>query len=188
MHGESLSSSDIEQYRAYLVALANTQIPARMRARLDASDVVQETLIDAHRQRENFAGQPGAQLAIWLRQLLAGKLIDAMRRESRDKRDVRREQQCLAELESTAANLAAFAVSELTSPSMKLARNEVAVQLADALQNLPDSQQQALTMRYLQNQSLAQIAEVMGRTPVAVAGLIKRGVAALRQQMTTKNA
>ncbi len=139
-------------------------------------------------QQDQFQGNEQGQLFAWLRQILAGKLVDALRRETRGKRDVRRERQCQLELDASAANLADLAGAELSTPSQKFERNELALQLAQALQELPLNQCEALTLRYLQNQSLAQIAESMNKTPVAVAGLIKRGSAALRQRLSAKQA
>ncbi len=181
-------NSELDQYRDYLLTLARTQLPNQLRSRVDASDVVQETLLEAHRQREQFQGTEPGHLFAWLRQILAGKLVDALRRETRDKRDVRRERECQLELDASAANLADLAGAELSTPSRKFERNELALQLAQALQELPPNQCEALTLRYLQNQSLAQIAESMDKTPVAVAGLIKRGSAALRQRLSAKQA
>ncbi len=177
---------ELDQYRDYLLTLARTQLPGQLRGRVDASDVVQETLLEAHRQHAQFQGSEAGQLFAWLRQILAGKLVDALRRETRGKRDVRRELQCQLELDASAANLVVMAGSDLTTPSRKIERSEVALQLAQALQSLPANQCEALTLRYLQNQSLAQIAESMNKTPVAVAGLIKRGSAALRQRLSAK--
>ncbi len=176
---------ELEQYRSYLLALARPHLALRVQARLDASDIVQDTLAEAHRQREQFLGDGRPQFIAWLRQLLAGKLVDALRRETRDKRDVRREASWEIDLESSAAGLANFALAELSTPSLQLQREEVACQVAAALDALPEAQRQALTLRYVQNMTVNDIAANMDKTPVAVAGLLKRGLASLRSQLGT---
>ena len=66
----------LNAHRPYLVMLAQMQFDRRLRARLDPSDIVQETLQEAHQQRELFRGDNSAQLAGWLRQMLRNNLID----------------------------------------------------------------------------------------------------------------
>ena len=54
---------------------------------------------------------------------------------------------------------------------------------ADALARLPDAQREAVTLQYWHGRSLNEIAAHMGRTPAAVAGLLKRGLKQLRQAL-----
>jgi hypothetical protein len=68
--GEELA---VEKFRTYLLLLARMQIGGKLRAKLDPSDVVQQTLLDAHRQQEQFRGRTPAEMAGWLRRMLALK-------------------------------------------------------------------------------------------------------------------
>src|ERR1700722_9258779 len=81
----------VEKFRTYLLLLARMQIGRKLRAKLDPSDVVQQTLLDAHRQLEQFRGSTTAEMAGWLRRMLACNLADAVRAFSRGKRDIARE-------------------------------------------------------------------------------------------------
>lgn len=186
---ESPNQPDLElnEYRSYLLMLARIQLPQKLAARLDASDIVQETLLEAHHKRKQFQGRGAGSLAAWLREILIGNLMDAIRRETRDKRDVRREKQLAEALEASAAGLALLGAGEQSTPSMQFERNQHALRVASALELLPDPQRQALLLRYCQNLSIAQIAEVMEKTPVAVAGLLKRGTATLRDRLAANN-
>jgi RNA polymerase sigma-70 factor (ECF subfamily) len=74
--------------------------------------------------------------------------------------------------------------AEQSTPSQKLDQHEQAIRLADALAQLPDAQREALVLQNWDNWSLAEIAEHMGRTPAAVAGLLKRGLKRLRELLT----
>ncbi len=76
----------VERFRTYLLLLARMQIGRKLRAKLDPSDVVQQTLLDAHRQREQFRGSTPAEMAGWLRRMLACNLADAMRAFARQAR------------------------------------------------------------------------------------------------------
>jgi hypothetical protein len=82
---------DLEPYRDYLCLLARLQLDPRLRPRLDASDVVQQTLLQAHQALPGFRGQTAAELAAWLRQILSRNLAHAARDHARDRRDIGRE-------------------------------------------------------------------------------------------------
>src|SRR5262245_54156014 len=81
----------VEAFREYLLLLARLQLGDRARARVEASDVVQQTLLEAHRRRGQFRGRTAGEMAAWLRRMLACNLADALRALTREKRDVARE-------------------------------------------------------------------------------------------------
>jgi RNA polymerase sigma-70 factor, ECF subfamily len=170
----------LERFRPYLLLLARARLRGRPDARLAASDLVQQTLLDAHRQRQQFRGEDPPAMAAWLRRMLACNLADAQRALHRGKRDVDRERSLEAELAESSARLEAWWAAEQSSPSQQAARKEQALQLADALAALPEAQREAITLHYWQGCSLAETAEQLGRTPAAVAGLLHRGLKALR--------
>src|SRR5262249_21270614 len=80
----------LERFRAYLLLLARLQLDPRLRTRIDPSDLAQQSLIQAHRAFDQFQGGD-AELAAWLRQILARNLAHALRDHGRDRRDVDRE-------------------------------------------------------------------------------------------------
>ena len=168
------------QYREYLVMLARMQLDPRLREKLDPSDVVQQTLLDAHRNQDQFRGRTEAEKAAWLRRILARNLVDALRAFGRAKRDVSRERSLETALEQSSQRLGVWLAAEQSSPSQQAQRHEQAVRLADALAKLPEAQREALVLQNWHGWSLAEIGEHMDRSPAAVAGLIKRGLKRLR--------
>jgi RNA polymerase sigma-70 factor, ECF subfamily len=170
----------LERFREYLRLLARVQLGPQARARLDPSDVVQQTLLEAYRQRAAFRGCGDAELTAWLRQILAHNLADALRGLARAKRDVARERSLEAQLHDSSARLAGWLAADQPSPSEHAQRHEEAIRLADALARLPEAQREALVLQHWQGLTLAQIGERLGRTPAAVAGLLKRGLKQLR--------
>ncbi|HKI36862.1 MAG TPA: sigma-70 family RNA polymerase sigma factor [Gemmataceae bacterium] len=170
----------LEQFRPYLLLLARMQLGRQFQGKLDASDVVQQALLEAHRQRHQFQGGTTPQLLAWLRRILAGTLTDALRSLGRAKRDVARERSLEAALEQSAERLEAWLAAEQSSPSERADRNEQLTRLAAALTTLPEAQRTALLLRYCQGLSVADISRHLGRSPTAVAGLLKRGTRQLR--------
>jgi RNA polymerase sigma-70 factor (ECF subfamily) len=172
----------VERYRSYLLLLARIQLDARPRAAVDASDVVQQTLLEAHAKKDQFAGDD-AGMAAWLRRALANNIRDAFRRLRRYKRDVARERSLEQAVEESSLRLANCLAAKGPSPSFQAAKTEDLLRLADALQELPDGQREAVALHHLHGWALAEIAEHLGRSDGAVAGLLHRGVRRLREIM-----
>jgi RNA polymerase sigma-70 factor, ECF subfamily len=173
----------VEKFRSYLLLLARMQLGRRLRAKLDPSDVVQQTLMDAHRQLEQFQGSTPAALAGWLRRMLACNLTDALRAFSRGKRDVGREQSLQAALDESSGRIASWLEAEQSSPSEKAQQTEEMLRLVDALAKLPEAQREAVVLHYWQGQTLAQVADQLGRTIPAIVGLLQRGLKSLRKTL-----
>ncbi len=174
------SAPEPELFRSYLRVLAELQLGGHAGPRIDPSDIVQQTLLDAHRDRHQFRGRTEAERLAWLRRLLACNLADALRARGRAKRDAARERSLEAALEVSSARLGAFLAADQSSPSERAGRNEAVLRLADALAKLPEANRLALVMRHCEGMPLSEISTRLGRTPAAVAGLLKRGLAELR--------
>jgi RNA polymerase sigma-70 factor (ECF subfamily) len=177
---DSPANSPPEAFRSYLLLLARLQLGAGTANRIDPSDIVQQTLLEAHAKAAQFSGSDAALLA-WLRQALANNLSDARRALRRAKRDIRKEQPLDDGVERSSTRLAGLLAAAGSSPSMKAARNEDLVRLADALTKLPTAQREAVILHHLQDHPLAETARRLGRTDAAVAGLLHRGLKALRE-------
>jgi RNA polymerase sigma-70 factor, ECF subfamily len=169
-----------ERYRSYLRLLAEAQVGRGGWTGMDASDIVQQTLLDAHKDRDHFRGRSEGERLAWFRRLLACNLADAARAQGRARRDVARNRSLEQALDESAARLEHWLAADQTSPPERAARNESIVRLADALAGLPEDNRRALVMRHCQGSSIAEISAELGRTPQAVAGLLKRGLAQLR--------
>ncbi|MBM3994310.1 MAG: sigma-70 family RNA polymerase sigma factor, partial [Planctomycetes bacterium] len=106
---------------------------------------------------------------------------------TRGKRDVRRERTLKTDLDASASQLEHWLADDEPSPSQKMERHERALQLADALTQLPDNQREAILLRHFHGLSLAEIAEQLECTTGAVAGLLQRGLKNLRTTLAEWN-
>lgn len=172
-----------ERYRSYLRLLAEAQLGRVGRRGIDASDIVQQTLLDAHKDRDRFRGKTEAEHFAWLRRLLACNLADEVRAQGRAKRDEARVRSLEQAVGDSSARLEQWLAADQSSPSERAERQEVLVRLADALARLPEDNRQAIVMRHCQGLSLNEISAALGRTSQAIAGLLKRGLAELRSLM-----
>jgi RNA polymerase sigma-70 factor (ECF subfamily) len=170
-----------DRYRNYLRLLAGAHLDPRLRAKLDPSDVVQQTLLRAHEKREQFRGATAAEEAGWLRTILVNALAEHARKFGRQQRDVRLERSLEAAVEESSARLEAWLAADLSSPSEVADRHEQLLRLAEALALLPADQRRAVELRHLQALPISEIARVMDRSEPSITGLIRRGLRRLRE-------
>jgi RNA polymerase sigma-70 factor, ECF subfamily len=177
----------LEKFRNYLHILTRLQLGPRSSNQVDPSDIVQETLLHAYQNRDQFRGKDDAARAKWLRTILARNVADALRSQGRKKRDVAREISLQADLDNSSDSLGAWLVAEQSTPSEQAMRHELAVHVANALARIPHSQREALLLHYWRGCSLAEIATQLDRTTDAVGGLLKRGLQHLRELLDTQD-
>lgn len=172
----------LELYRNYLTLLARLQISRRLQSKVDATDLVQETFLKAHRHFGQFRGNSEAELVGWLRQILLLNTANLVRYYyGTQGRDVRLECELAGELERSSQAWDQGLVAEQSSPSQRAARREEAVLLADALAKLPADYGELIVLRHLQGLPFAEVARRMGRSVDSVEKLWVRALARLRQ-------
>jgi RNA polymerase sigma-70 factor, ECF subfamily len=175
-----------DRYHPYLRILAQAQLGRHLRAKCAPSDLVQQTLLEAHRDFGTFQGTHEAELVAWLRRILAHNLYNEARHYNAQQRDTAREvslDQVHAALDQSSLLLARCVPARGPTPSQIAAERESAVQLADALARLPDDYQTVLLLRVFEELSAEEVAERMGRSAGAVRMLQMRALTALKEQL-----
>ena len=177
----------LERYREYLRLLARLHGDPRLAHKFDPSDFVQQTLLRAYQGLDQLRGREPGEIAAWLRKILANTLADAVRDLGRAKRDVHLERSLEASLAASSARLEAWLAADQSSPSEQAERNEQLLRLAEALGRLPEPQREAVNLKHCHGWTLAAVADHMGRTPAAVASLLRRGLQQLRLFLEEKD-
>ena len=179
---------DLSRFRPYLLMLARLQFDEVLRGKLDASDIVQQTLLEAHRSRPQFRGQSEPEMAAWLRRILARNLADELRKFRSNKRNVQLEASLQASMDESADRLEQWLAVEDASPSDCAIVNEQIVAVASALLTLPADVRQAIELHYLRGESLTLVAKRLDSNEVAVASLLRKGLKQLRGILPKGNA
>jgi RNA polymerase sigma-70 factor, ECF subfamily len=173
----------LELYRNYLRLMARSLISQPLRVRLDASDLVQEAFLKAHREFSQFLGATEPELVAWLRRILVRTLADQVKRHRAKGRDYRREEPLDVMLDRSSLAIQQALAVPVSSPSSRVSRREQAVLLANALEKLPDPYREVFILRNLEHVPFDQIAERMGRSSGAVRKLWTRTMLSLKRML-----
>ena len=183
---DSKAVAQLERYRSWLGLLARLQVEPRYRAKFDPSDIVQQTMLEAVRDWPQFRGGSQAELAAWLRQILAHVLLHEMRRFGGTRSGAISVAKSRS-IKRSPSRLAAWVMRSAapgSSPSERAGRHELELRLADALAKLPADYAEVILMRNVEGLSHDEIARRTGRGVGAVRMLwvrAPRPVAASRQ-------
>lgn len=170
------------RYQPWLQYLARREIDSRFLGKYSASDAVQQTLLEAWKNWDQFRGTEESQRLAWLRKILAYQLAYLARHfAGTKKRDVKREVSIEQSMTSSSDRLAAILPADDASPSLVAQRNEQTLELAAVLQQLPDDYRQVIELRHIDQLSHPEIAKQMNRSEAAVRMLWVRALARLRQ-------
>jgi len=170
----------LQSFREHLRTMAGDRISENLQARVDESDLVQQSCLSAFRNFERFAGESLPEFLAWLRQIHERNISDTIRDHAvYHKRAVSREQP-LGDASQ------APQMSRADSPSHQAIQTENAAKVVAALEQLPESQREAVRLRHLEGCSLAEIAQRISRSEDATAGLVRRGLAKLRTKLKSE--
>jgi RNA polymerase sigma-70 factor, ECF subfamily len=168
--------------RAYLLMIAGRELDRDLHAKAGASDLVQETLLEACRDFDGFHGHTEAELLDWLRKLLLHNLADFRRRyRGTKKRAMAREFVPVSDRSLGDPHLQAIAHG--SSPSELRIRHEELEAVERALERLPDDYRRVILYRYQDELPFDEVGRRMGRTANAVEKLWLRAIERLRREL-----
>ncbi|MFZ5830528.1 MAG: sigma-70 family RNA polymerase sigma factor [Planctomycetota bacterium] len=167
--------------RSYLGFLARGQVQTWLQRKVDASDLVQQTMLEAHRGLERFEGCSEKEFLAWLRQILSHNAADFVRRYGgAAKRQARREVPFASPADSLPVGAPEPAAPGVT-PSQELLQLDDALSVAAALETLPPDYQEVIVLRNLERLPFNEVAERMGRSRPAAQMLWMRAIRKLQE-------
>jgi RNA polymerase sigma-70 factor (ECF subfamily) len=175
-----------DQFRGYLLTIANRRLDARLQAKLGGSDLVQQTLAHAHRDFANFRGSTEGEFLAWLRQILANQVAQANRDYlGTAKRDVSRER-ALGQDDASRGG-ASWLPADTDTPSKQAMARETDVRLLQALARLRTPYQQVIELRNRRRQTFAAIGAEMSISEERARRLWTRAIERLRREIVALN-
>ncbi len=171
----------LEVYRRYVQIMASIHLDRSVRHRLSASDIVQETFVQALRNFDQFRGTTEPELLQWIRRIAASRMAMASRQFHSQRQNVRLEESLNEAMESWSDHIANTIGTRGSSPSQQVSKREQAVLLANALAELPDDYREVILLRHFQDLPFAAIAEQMGRSLDSVKNIWVRAIRRMRE-------
>lgn len=154
----------LERHRNRIRKMLAVWMDPRLQSRIDASDLVQEAMIEASRRLSESADTLQAPFYPWLRRVAWNRMRDAVRRHvEAERRTLQRERPLHGDLpDPSAAELVEQLIASGTSPSGRLRRKELQERVRAALDELPAQDREILILRYLEQVQPAEIAAILG--------------------------
>ena len=169
------------RHRGYLCQVVDLRLPRKLRARVDASDIVQEAQLEATRRLPGYLQRPALPFRLWLRRITQDRLLMAHRRHvEAAKRTVERD---VALPEGSSVHLAQELLGIRNTPSEQLAQKEMVRRVREAVAALPDVAREILLMRNYEGLSNKEVAQVLGVDPATSSRRYGRALLHLRERL-----
>ena len=169
--------------RPWLKLLAEQELSPKLRKRVEASDIVQQTLLEAWRAEDQFRGETHAERLAWLRTILTRTIYRAHREHFETQRRGGNELSLQKSINETSLHLEDMAAAKDPSPDDQATLAEQSLLLADALDRLPDEYRQVLVLRQLEGLPHSEVATRMERSTAAVRMLWVRALREMQKVM-----
>lgn len=167
--------------RPYLGLVARTRVESWLKAKADASDLVQQTMMEAYRGFDRFAGQTEAEWLGWLRRILENNAADFIRRFHGAKRQIGKELPLAAPAGDSRSAVCCEPASPDDTPSQALVKLENELHLAAAIEQLAPDYRDVIALRNLQRLPFVEVAHRMNRSRPAVQMLWMRAIQRLQE-------
>lgn len=172
-------SNLLERHRDSLRKMVTARLDRAIARRVDASDVVQDVLLEAHGRLTEFIQSGSMPFHLWLRHLAKDRMIDVHRRHRAQRRSVTREQTAVADVSSVFDLFAQIADQELT-PAAASIRKEMESRFLGALEQLDETDREILLMRHCEHLGNMEVAELLGLSQPAAGMRYLRALRRLR--------
>jgi RNA polymerase sigma-70 factor (ECF subfamily) len=169
--------------RSFVAVVARVQLHRRLQSKIEPSDLVQQSLLEAHRGFEDFQGATPVEWLAWLKQIVKHNAMDADQHYRQAERRNLRKERSLEFTDSSGSQGELCLADPGPGPSQNISKLEQEMQLAAAIEALPDDYRQVVLLRNIERLPFDQVAERMNRTRGACQMLWMRAIEQLRSQL-----
>ncbi|MEZ6119837.1 MAG: sigma-70 family RNA polymerase sigma factor [Pirellulaceae bacterium] len=180
----------LDRHRDALRRMVDMRMDRRIQQRVDASDIVQEVMIEANRRLGTYLENPVMPFHLWLRQMAKDRLIDAHRRHrGSGKRSVDREQANVAPaaMDRSTLELAAQLCDPEMTPAAAATMQELQKRFQAAIEELDEHDREVVLMRHFEQLSNSDVAQALGLTEPAASMRYLRAMRRLRKLLGGTN-
>ena len=171
----------MDRHRDSLRRMVQARLDRAVAQRVDASDVVQDVLLEAHGRLTDFIQNGSMPFHLWLRHLAKDRMIDVHRRHRAQRRSVTREQHAPQSADvSSAFDLFAQISNQELTPAAASIRKEIETRFLGALDQLDDIDREILLMRHCEQLGNSEVAELLGLSQPAAGMRYLRALRRLR--------
>ncbi len=185
--GDELAVNDLmNRHRDALRRLVHFRLDRKIAARVDASDVVQDVLIEASQRLKDYVANPAMPFHLWIRQLAKDRMIDLHRKHHAQKRSVDKEQPLQGRKfgDQSSLNLAAQLSDQELTPAAATIRKELEERFLDALSQIDEDDRDIIVMRHIEHLGNGEVAEALKLSPAAAGMRYLRAIRKLKAVLT----
>lgn len=185
--GDEHAVNDLmDRHRDALKRLVHFRLDRKIASRVDASDVVQDVLLEANRRLKEYVADPSMPFHLWVRQLAKDRMIDLHRRHHAQKRSVDKEQPLQGQRfgDRSSLDLAAQLSDQELTPAAATIRKELEERFLEALDQLDENEREIVVMRHVEHLGNGEVAEALGLSPAAAGMRYLRAIRRLKAILT----
>jgi RNA polymerase sigma-70 factor (ECF subfamily) len=187
---EAATNGLLDRHREAVRRMVQMRLDRAVARRVDASDVVQDVLLEASSRLEEYLRNPSMPFHLWLRQLAKDRMIDMHRRHHAQRRNVDRERAFsgIGEDEHSAADLVAMLRDAELTPAAAVLRREMTTRFLAALEQLEDNDREIIAMRHFEHLGNSDVAAALDLSPAAAGMRYIRAIRRLRELLGSDDA
>ncbi|MDX1964512.1 MAG: sigma-70 family RNA polymerase sigma factor [Pirellulales bacterium] len=188
--GQSAAINDLlDRHRVALRRMIDLRMDKVVQRRVDASDIVQDVLVEANRRLRDYLDNPSLPFHLWLRNMARDRLIDAHRRHrGAARRSIDREQPLVVArfLDQSTMDLGAEIADRELTPAAAATWHELQRRFQDAIDTLDDQDREVVLMRHFEHLSNSEVATTLGLSEPAAGMRYLRAMRRLREKLDAK--
>ncbi len=186
--GDDLATGRLlERHRDALHRMAEMRLDPKIRQRIDASDIIQEVMIEANRRLQTYLENPIMPFHLWLRQMTTDRIIDAHRRHRVSKKrsvDLEQAPVVASNLDHSTIQFGPQITDGELTPAAAAIRNELQRKFEEAVDEMDDIDKEIIVMRHFEKLTNQEVAHVLKLSEPAASMRYLRAMRRLRQKFS----